>query len=328
MSHVHDRRTPSARLPLLILCAFAAAGAGCDARTRASRDSAPTPQAGPPYSAGAGQPGTPPLPDVAYMQKVEARGGMSGAAALAPAPPAPTSAGAGTMAPVQIERKVIRNGTVRLEVAHTDKAVDAIKSLVTSFGGYLAGEQRDQERIGGRQAVLTCRVPAQRLDELLAKLRELGTQEAVNLNAEDVTEQYLDLAVRLKTQQQLEERLRGLLERPSNKLSDLLEIEQELARVRGEIDSMEGRKRYWDNQVAFSTLTVQAHEPRPIVAAEDGGAWATLKQSFGEAADNFVRTIAGLIAAIGVVVPLGVALAAAFWASRLLCRAVRKRHGA
>jgi hypothetical protein len=225
------------------------------------------------------------------------------------------------------ERKIIRNGSVRFEVENTDRAVEALKALVASFGGYLASEQRDEDARTGRQAFVTCRIPSQKLDEMLGRLEEIGKQEAVNLASEDVSEQYLDLEVRLRTQQQLEERLRGLLDRPSNRLSDLLEIEKEVARVRGEIDSMQGRKRYWDNQVAFSTLTVQVHEPRPVVASDKGGVWATLKGAFGDSADNFVRTIAGLIAALGAFVPLALAFVAAFWAIRFLWRRGRRRSG-
>jgi hypothetical protein len=223
------------------------------------------------------------------------------------------------------ERKIIRNGSVVFEVQDADRAVDAVKAMVTSLGGYLASEQRNQDSRQGRQASLTCRVPAQKLDELIAKLRDIGEQQAVNLSAEDISEQYLDLEVRLRTQQQLEARLRSLLDRPSNRLSDLLDIEKEIARVRGEIDSMQGRKRYWDNLVAFSTLTVQVHEPRPVIAAEEGGVWATLTQSLGTSANYLVLTVAGLIAALGVVLPLAVAALAAFWVVRFLWRRARPK---
>lgn len=160
---------------------------------------------------------------------------------------------------------------------------------------------------------------------MLAKLREVGRHENVTLSSDDISEQYVDLEVKLRTQRQLEERLRALLDRSSNRLSDLLEIEKEVARVRGEIDAMEGRKRYWDSQVAFSTLSLQLHEPRPAVASEAGGIWATLTRSVGEAADNFVRTVAGLITALGAILPLSVAAVGAFLLIRWVWRRGRRR---
>jgi hypothetical protein len=111
----------------------------------------------------------------------------------------------------------------------------------------------------------------------------------------------------------LESRLLALLERPGNRLSELLEVERELARVRGEIDQMEGRQRFWDNQAALSTLSVTVHEPAPSVAGAQGGPWTTLKRSCSEAADNFVLAVAGLIAFTGSLVPVVVALGVAVW---------------
>ena len=317
MTRYRHPRMSGPRGPMLLILLVALVASACDAQERRAPSEAPAPKARMAYDAGAAMSAPSPPPTLQELRAsspaTEASFSRQGVA-----PPASQTAD------ISVERKVIRNGTVRIEVPDTDKAVDAVKSLVTSMGGHLASEERDEDAIRGRQATLTCRVPAERLDEMLAKLRDVGEQKQVNLSTEDITEQYVDLAVRLRTQKQLEERLRALLERPSNKLGDLLDIEREIARVRGEIDSMEGRKRVWDNQVALSTLTVALHEPRPVISGDDGGVWATLKASLGEAANNFVRTIAGLIASVGVVLPLGVAAFVAFWALRWLWRRARR----
>jgi hypothetical protein len=96
-----------------------------------------------------------------------------------------------------------------------------------------------------------------------------------------------------------------------------------MARVRGEIDELEGRKRFWDSQVSLSTLTVNLHEPRPVVAGEGGGVLSTLAAAFLDLGENLVGTVAWLIAAIGVVIPALVAL----WIAWRLWRAVRGRKG-
>lgn len=226
---------------------------------------------------------------------------------------------------VPTSRKVIRNGTMRLEVAALDAALGSLRTLLQANGGHIANESRSQDEGQGRQAAVTCRVPAERLDEVVARLREVGREESIQLGSDDITEQYVDLEVRLRTQQQLEVRLRQLLERSSNDLSDLLEIERELARVRTEIDQMEGRKRLWDQQVSLSTLTVLLHEPRPIGGTDEGGVWRTLRQAFRQAADNFVASVADVIAATGGIIPVAAALALAFWVIRRLWRWTRGR---
>ena len=114
----------------------------------------------------------------------------------------------------------------------------------------------------------------------------------------------------------------SLLKRPTNKLADLLEAERELARVRTDIDAMEGRKRLWDNQIAYSTVTINVHEPGPVV--QGGGVFRTLWRSFGQSGENFVLTVAKLIALAGTLVPLAVAGLFAFWGGRKLWRRRRK----
>ncbi|MCK7469550.1 MAG: DUF4349 domain-containing protein [Desulfomicrobium escambiense] len=103
---------------------------------------------------------------------------------------------------------------------------------------------------------------------------------------------------------------------------DLLEIEREMARVRGEIDELEGRKRFWDSQVSLSTLTIQLHEPRPAIVGEGGGILGTLKSAFRQLGENLVGTIAWLIASLGVIVPAVLAL----WIAWRLWRALRSRR--
>lgn len=263
------------------------------------------------------------------------RVGGAGAGALgeqmepAPAPPPPPpQAAAPTTAPgsvaVPTARKVIRNGGMRLEVATLDEALAALREVVASSGGYLGGESRSQIDGQARQATVTCRIPAEKLDAAIERLRALGREEGLDLTADDITEQYFDLEVRLRTQQQLEARLKELLSRSTNDLSDLLDIEREVARVRGEIDQLTGRKRLWDQQVAISTLMVTLHEPVPLVASEDGGVWRTLRNAFRQAADNFVVSIAEVIAATGGLIPLIAALALVFWIVRALWRRSRR----
>ncbi|HVS14848.1 MAG TPA: DUF4349 domain-containing protein [Thermoanaerobaculia bacterium] len=225
---------------------------------------------------------------------------------------------------VPTARKLIRNGSLSLEVDAVPATVERVKARVEEAEGYVGNESEYQDAYGRKSASLTCRVPAERLDAVIADLRELGRVESVSIGAEDVTEQYFDLEIRLATQRELEGRLRELLRRPSNELSDLLEIERELARVRTEIDQMEGRKRFWDQQIAMSTLTVSLAEPRPKVAAGEGGVWRTLAASFRRAGENFVLAVAGIVSFTGGLVPVVLAL----WLAWILVRALRRRRRA
>ena len=235
------------------------------------------------------------------------------------APAAPAQAPA---PPVTDERKIIRNGSVGLEVSSVEEAVTEVKELVDAAGGYVTDESVSEDEFGTQSGSIVCRVPADELDPTLAALSDLGDVEYVSISANDITEQYFDLEVRLDNQRALEARLLELLERPTNELDDLLATERELARVRTEIDSLEGRKRLWDNQITYSTIHVNLHEPGPVVPG--GGVLRALWRSFGRAGENFVLTVAELVALTGTLIPIGLAALFVFWGGRIIWRRRKK----
>lgn len=215
--------------------------------------------------------------------------------------------------PIPGARKLIRKGEMTLEVRSIATALASLGQIMISVGGQTANQLERQNEYGGRTASMTCRVPADRLDAAIEAVRALGHPRTLTFTAEDVTADYFDVTVRINTQKALERQLVVLLQRASNRLSDLLEIERELARVREEIDRMEGRVRLWDNQVALSSLVITFEEPAPIVAGTGGGPLRTLAESFNEAAENFVLAVAGIIAATGATLPIALLFGSVAW---------------
>jgi Domain of unknown function (DUF4349) len=216
--------------------------------------------------------------------------------------------------PVPDDRKLVRRGEMTLEVRSVVDAMERLIPLVSSMGGHTANRSERQNEYGTHSASITCRIPADRLDAAIESVKALGLLQALTLSADDITAAYFDVHVRIETQKALENRLVALLQRPTNKLSELLEIEREVARVREEIDRLEGRKRLWDNQVELSSLVITLEEPAPVVAGTGGGFLQTLTQAFGQSAENFVLAIAGIIAGVGSILPMATIVAAAAWA--------------
>ncbi len=114
-------------------------------------------------------------------------------------------------------------------------------------------------------AELTLRVPSDRYHDALARFQQLGQVENLRERAQDVTEEFVDLEARLRNLKRSEEQLLALLKR-TGRVSDLLQVERELAQRRSEIERLEGRLRLLTHQVAFSTLHVTLTEfrPRPV----------------------------------------------------------------
>ncbi len=104
------------------------------------------------------------------------------------------------------------------------------------------------------------RVLPANLDSFLQKLRGLGELKNQTLGSEDVTKAYLDTDARMRNAKRMEERLLELLGKTQGKVGDLLQVEKELARVRQEIEQMQGELKYWDALVTYATVTIQLAE--------------------------------------------------------------------
>jgi hypothetical protein len=215
---------------------------------------------------------------------------------------------------------LIRTATAAVEVSQLDPAVAAARQAATRFGGVVANAEVETGRNEVHRAVLQIKVPAARFDSLLAGLNPLGRVESVAVNAEDVGEEYVDIEARLTNLRRLETRLIELLANRTGKLSDVLSVERELARVRGEIEQIEGRRRYLARSVALSTLELTLHEPEPIIAGKPGT--NPITGAFRHAWRNFVASVAWCIMALGVLIPgavvvLGLAILARWLKRRL-----------
>jgi hypothetical protein len=199
-----------------------------------------------------------------------------------------------------------------IEVKSVEVALTSLGEIVRSIGGQSTNQLERQNEYGARTASITWLVPAERLDAAIGAVRALGEPHVLSFKTEDVTTSYFDVTVRIDTQKRLERQLVALLARSSNRLADLLEIEREVARVREQIDQLEGRIRLWDSQIAMSSVVITLTEPAPI-AASTGGPLTTLIASFGIAGENFVLTVAGLVAMSGAVLPVLLLLAGPAW---------------
>lgn len=202
---------------------------------------------------------------------------------------------------------IIRTGNASIEIDSLETAIAAARALAARVGGYVANTAIQSGRAQYRGATIEIKLPAGQFDAALDGLSPLGKVEAVNVTAEDVGEEFTDLSARAANAHRLEARLIELIATRTGKLSDVLEIERELARVREEIERMEGRMRFLKSRAAISTLNLNLHEPTPIVG--DQGSWGVLYSAARQAWRNFVSLIAATIASLGVVIPVGLVLA-------------------
>ncbi len=216
---------------------------------------------------------------------------------------------------------IIRTGQVSVEVDSLPSAIARVRALAERVGGYIANTaiQTGQERF--HSATIEIKVPSERFEEALQGLKPMGKVESINVTAEDVGEEFVDVSARVQNDRRFEARLLDLLSTHTGKLADVIELEQELGRVREEIERYEGRLRYLRAHAATSSLSITVHEPAPIVGEQ--GSFSVIAASFAQGWRNFVALVAIAIEALGVVGPL-VLVAALAWFGVRRARAPRR----
>ena len=216
-------------------------------------------------------------------------------------------------------RLIIRTGQASIEVDSLESSMAELRRIVQRVGGFVADASVQSGRNQLRSATLELKVPAARFDELTGMLEPIGRMQFVNVGADDVSEEFVDLSARAANGRKLEERLVELLRTRTGKLQDVLTVERELARVREEIERIEGRLRFLKTSAQLSTLSVNLYEPPPLVAAHPGR--NVITEAFRTAWRNFVGIVAGAIASLGLVVPV----AMAGWGALILVRRYRRK---
>jgi hypothetical protein len=199
---------------------------------------------------------------------------------------------------------LVRVGAASLQVDSLDAGIARVRDVARRTGAIVANTQMEGGRERTRSASLQLRIPSEHFDDAVNGLAPIGKLESVNVNVEDVGEEYVDVQARVANARRLEQRLVELLATRTGKLADVLSVERELARVREEIERYEGRMRYLRSRASVSTLTVSVHEPYPIVADRPGA--RPIRDAFVQAWRNLVGFTAGFIELLGVLIPLGV----------------------
>ncbi len=198
-------------------------------------------------------------PEDKKQQRAEVEGAMvteSNIAAAEEAGPNPVE----VPAPALANRKLIRNANVQFEIVSFDDAVQKITAFANEERGYVATTSSEKQTNGKLKGEIVVKVLPENLDHFLQKIRALGELKNQTLGTEDVTKAYFDTDARLKNARVMEQRLIDMLKTKTGKVSDLLQVEKELGRVREEIEKMQGELKYWDSQVQFATVTISLSE--------------------------------------------------------------------
>ena len=300
-------------LTLLSLLSLVVA-AGCASTTTSSSPGQQAEVA----SSGAADSSQPPAAKAAAgPAQARAGGGVAAAPAAAPA-----AADAAQQNLPRLDRMIIRTVSLTIGVTDVQEAYRQVERVALEQGGLIAGSQIRQE--GDRTtATMTVRVPADsaNVQTTLERLRGIaGKVVDEQAQAQDITEEHVDLESRLRNLRATEDSLLALLAK-AQRVEDLIQIQRELTNVRGQIEQIQGRKQALERRSELATINLQIREQASF--ARDGWRPGT---AFGDALEALTRAataLATLLIWLLVFAPLWAGALGLLWLVRRLIRSSR-----
>lgn len=224
------------------------------------------------------------------------------------------------------DRKIIRNAELNLEAEDPEDAQRKITSIAELRGGFVVDSQQSSSEIKSTMrdiVTMTVRVPSDSFGDTLADIRNVSTRVVVEtVKGQDVTEEFIDIEAQMKAKKALEQQFMEIMKR-AHSVDDALSVQYQLAEVRGDIERIEGRKRFLENQSAMSTIKIRLQTAK-VFAASSSGFGGRLSDSFGAGAEVALNFVLGLVTFLVAVVPFALFIGLPAF---VIIRYVWKRQG-
>lgn len=244
--------------------------------------------------------------------------------------------GTNTVQVTDMQRKLIRNVTLEVETETFEELLATVGEKTQNFGGYIEESYTyngsNYYGRGSRNASLTIRIPAEKLDEFLSAVSEDSNVISRNESVSDVTLQYVDMESHKKALQAEQDRLLELLDEAET-IEDIISLESRLSEVRYQIESMESQLRTMDNQVNYSTIYLYINEVAKLTPVKEQTVWEKISTGFAnslyQVGNGFVDLGIGFVIALPYLVVWAVILLVIGMLIRLgIKRIKRKMHKA
>ncbi len=195
------------------------------------------------------------------------------------------------------EQKIIQRASLSIEVLDFQASSNALVLIVERSGGFISDSYSYVTDNGYKRGEFTIRVPTDEFLSVISEIEQIGNVKSKHTSGQDVTEEYIDLKARVNNLERQEQRLLEILDMANN-TTEVLEVEREIWRVRGEIEQLTGRLNYLENRIELATISVSLYEQEPITHS-----WG-IRDAFRAAFEAFVSVIRGLIILVGYAVPI------------------------
>lgn len=226
-------------------------------------------------------------------------------------------------------RKLIRNVDLSFETTDFDTFVQDIQSKTTALGGYIESSDLSGNAYTDRHryAYFTLRIPKPQVDTFLSFAEGEANLTRKYENTQDITLQYYDTESRKKALQSEYDRLLELMAKAES-VDAVIAIEQRLSEIRYQLDSFESDLRRYDNQVDYSTITVNVSETTVLTASEKSGFWSRVQANLESNIEDLCDAAIGLLIWFLSSLPVLLALAILFFLIYRIVKAIRSRRKA
>lgn len=194
-----------------------------------------------------------------------------------------------------IAKKVIKNGNMRIQVGDIKKAQNQVADILKKNEAYIQNEQFQNTDLDDNLD-LVIRVPHKNFDALINSFSEgVGSVLSKNISSDDVTEEYTDVSIKLANKKIYLEKYRDML-RSASTTKDMIEIQETIRELEDEIDVAEGRLRFIDDRVNYSTLNLSLYKEKVRSSATSKiGFGSRFADSVTEGWNSFVSFLLGII---------------------------------
>ena len=224
-------------------------------------------------------------------------------------------------------RKLIRNVDLSFETTDFDTFVQDIQSKTTALGGYIESSDLSGNAYTDRHrfAYFTLRIPKPQVDTFLSFAEGEANLTRKYENTQDITLQYYDTESRKKALQSEYDRLLELMAKAES-VDAVIAIEQRLSEIRYQLDSFESDLRRYDNQVDYSTITVNVSETTVLTASEKSGFWSRVQANLESNVEDLCNAAIGLLIWFLSSLPVLLALAILFFLIYRVVKMIRSHR--
>lgn len=219
--------------------------------------------------------------------------------------------------------KVIKTANYRIQVDNLDSSVVSLEKILARYRGMMA-DMNQVSTVRELTNTMVIRVPADQFDALLSEIgKEAIYTSYKRVSTQDVSEEFMDIEIRLKTKKEVRDRYIDILKNKAKTVDDVLKAEEQIRVIQEEIEAKEGRLQWLKNRVAFSTINLEMYQVIPFTAEPESMGKKTFMFKVREGLGNGWEMLTLVLLALVNIWPFVVVIGLIYWRRQWIARKLK-----